>query len=391
MSDVAPNAAPTGVPTAAPELPPFRSVHTANFTGLLQDLGISLVVSTYQAGRVVVLRAEGDHINTLFRAFPKPMGIAVAPRRLAVGAATAIWDFGDVPAVAAKLPPPGTHDGCYLPRSMYMTGDVQMHEMAWCYPTGDRTAEPELWFVNTRFSCLCTRSASYSFVPRWRPSFISALAPEDRCHLNGLGMVDGKPRYVTALGSTDTPAGWREGKKDGGVLIDIDSNETIVTGLSMPHSPRWHDGQLWLLESGTGTLGYVKRRTKKYHPIAEMPGFTRGLDFFGKYAFVGLSQVRETAVFSGIAITERPAERTCGVWVVDIHAEKVVAFLRFEGQVQEIFAVQVLPGLRFPDLINEDQAILANSFVLPDESLADVAAAFRDGGEPLRSETPGRS
>jgi uncharacterized protein (TIGR03032 family) len=354
----------------APELPPFRSIHTPSFTGLLNDLGISLAVSTYQAGRLVLFRAEGDHINTLFRAFNKPMGIAVAPRRLALGTTTAIWEFFDLPAVAAKLEPAGKHDGCFLPRMIHFTGDVQMHEMAW--------AGEELWFVNTRFSCLCTRSATYSFVSRWHPPFVSALAPEDRCHLNGLGLRDGRPRYVTALGRTDAPAGWREHKKDGGIVMDLDTNEVIATGLSMPHSPRWYNGQLWVLDSGSGGIGVIDQATGRYQPVAETPGFTRGLDFHGRLAFIGLSQVRESAVFSGIKIAERKLEeRHCGVWVVDIETGRTVALLRFEDAVQEIFAVQVLHGLRFPDLINDDPALLANSFVLPDESLAEVAAPFR--------------
>jgi uncharacterized protein (TIGR03032 family) len=362
-------AEPTATPPA-PELPPLRSVHTPNFPWLLSELGISLVVSTYQAHRLVIFRSEGERINTLFRVFKKPMGMAIAQKRLAVGTTREIWEFYDVPAVAAKIEPPGSCDACYLPRNMFVTGDVQIHEMAW--------AGEELWFVNTRFSCLCTRSGTYNFVPRWRPSFISALAPEDRCHLNGLGMVAGKPRYATALGKTDTPAGWRENKRDGGILIDIDSNEIIATGLSMPHSPRWYDGQLWVLDSGSGGIGVVDRNTGRYQSVAETPGFTRGLDFYGRYAFIGLSQIRETAVFSGIRIAERKLEeRTCGVCVVDIHTGKTVAFLRFDDAVQEIFAVGVLPGLRYPDLINEDEEILANSFVLPDESLAEVAASFR--------------
>jgi uncharacterized protein (TIGR03032 family) len=359
------------VPPAAAALPPLRSVHTPNFPDLLRELDVSLVVSTYQAGRLVLLRAEGDHLNTHFRAFPKPMGVAVGPKRLAVGTAQEIQEFHDVPAVAAKLEPPGTHDACYLLRTTHLTGDVQMHEMAW---VGE-----DLWFVNTRFSCLCTRSSAYNFVPRWRPRFVSALAPEDRCHLNGLGLRDGRPRYATALGRTDTPAGWRERKKDGGVLLDLDSNEVIAAGLSMPHSPRWYDNELWLLESGTGSIGLVECRTGRYRSVLELPGFTRGIDFCGRMAFIGLSQVRETAVFSGITLTERlpPAERVCGVYVVDTYTGKGVAWLRFEEAVQEIFAVQVLPGIRYPDLINEDAAILANSFVLPDDSLAEVAAPFR--------------
>jgi uncharacterized protein (TIGR03032 family) len=189
--------------------------------------------------------------------------------------------------------------------------------------------------------------------------------------------VDGKPRYVTALGEGDAFNAWRPGKRNGGVLIDIDTNKIVVGGLSMPHSPRWHHGELWVLESGNGGIGIVDPRTRSYRPIAELPGFTRGLDFFGRYAFVGLSQVRETAVFSGIALTERPAERNCGVWVVDIATGQTVAWLRFEGAVHEIFAVQVLPGLRSPDLINEDKDIMGNSFVLPDDSLAEVAEPFR--------------
>ena len=343
----------TTPPTPAPETTSLRSVHTPNFPYLLSELGISLVVSTYQAGRLVLFRAEGERINTLFRAFNKPMGVAVAPRRLALGTTTEIWEFYDVPAVAAKIEPPGSHDACYLPRTMHMTGDVQIHEMAWASPdpfspNAVPHGEGELWFVNTRFSCLCTRSSTYNFVPRWRPRFISALAPEDRCHLNGMGMRDGRPRYVTALGTSDEPAGWRPDKKDGGVLIDLDSNEIIVRGLSMPHSPRWYNNQLWVLDSGSGSIGMIDERSGRYQELTDTPGFTRGLDFYGRFAFIGLSQVRETAVFSGISLTDRLPERTCGVWVVDIQTGKTVAFLRFEEGVQEIFAVQVLPRLRFP-------------------------------------------
>ena len=237
----------------------------------------------------------------------------------------------------------------------------------------------DLWFVNTRFSCLCTLEPSSSFVPRWRPPFISALEPSDRCHLNGLAMVDGRPRYVTALGEADSAAGWRANKARGGVLLDVPSGEVVASGLSMPHSPRLHQGRLWVCESGAGTLGVVDPGTGRYEPVAAVPGFTRGLDFAGGLAFVGLSQVRESAVFSGLPITERlsESERTCGVCAVDLASGNVVALLRFEDTVQEIFAVQVLPGRRYPDLINDDPKLLENSFVLPDEALGQVPASLR--------------
>jgi uncharacterized protein (TIGR03032 family) len=351
---------------------PLRAVHTTNFPGLLRHLGASLLVTTYQAGKLVMVRDEGDHLNTHFRSFQAPMGLALDGARLAVGTTLQVWEYVDVPAVTAKLEPPGRHDACFLPRASHVTGNIQGHEMAW--GEGD-----ELWVVNTRFSCLCTLDRSASFTPRWRPPFVSALEPTDRCHLNGLGMVDGRPSYVTALGQTDEPAGWRANKARGGILVDVDRGEVITRGLSMPHSPRWYGGRTWVCESAAGTLGFIDSGTGRYEPIAEMPGFTRGLDFAGGLAFVGLSQVRESAVFSGIPITERlpEDERTCGVCAVDLASGRVVAMLRFDTAVQEIFAVTVLPGRRWPELINDDETLLENSFVVPDQALADVPAGLR--------------
>ena len=346
----------------------------------MRQLGASLLVTTYQAGKLVMVRDEGDHLNTHFRAFQAPMGLALQGGRLAIGTAIQVWEFVDVPVVAARLESPGQHDACFLPRASHVTGNIEGHELAW-------GADGELWVVNTRFSCLCTLDRSASFSPRWRPPFVSALEPTDRCHLNGLGMVDGHPRYVTALGETDAPAGWRPNKAKGGILMDVDQGEVIARELSMPHSPRWHGGRLWVCESGAGTLGFIDPGTGRYEPIAAVPGFTRGLDFAGGLAFVGLSQVRKSAVFSGIPITDRLAEheRTCGVCAVELATGRVVALLRFETAVQEVFAVTVLSGRHYPDLINDDQKLLETSFVVPDAALADVPAAVRAIAAPTPS------
>jgi len=183
------------------------------------------------------------------------------------------------------------------------------------------------------------------------------------------------------LGQTNEMAGWRANKARGGVLMDVESGEVLCRGLSMPHSPRWYRGRLWVCESGSGTLGFVDLKTGKYEPVAATPGFTRGVDFAGDLAFVGLSQVRESAVFSGIPITERlrPEQRTCGVCVVDLRSGETVALLKFQSGVQEIFAVSLLPR-RFPDLINDDEKLLESSFVVPTECLGDVAAIVRAPG-----------
>ena len=318
----------------------------------------------------MLLRASGELLNTHFRAFRKPMGLALRGGRLALGTELELLEFSDVPAVARQLEPAGTHDAAFLPRGSFVTGDVQVHEIGWA---GD-----ELCFVNTRFSCLCAPSREFSFVPTWRPRFISALAPEDRCHLNGLAVRDGRPAYASALAESDTAAGWRDHKRAGGILMDIASSEIITRGLSMPHSPRWHAGRLWVLNSGEGGLGVVDLASGRYQEVARLPGFTRGLAFAGRYAFIGLSQIRESAVFSGIAIAELPLEqRACGVWVVDVTTGQTVAFIQFQDLVQEIFAVEAAPGARFPDVLTDDKERISSSFVLPDEALQAVPPELR--------------
>jgi len=356
----------SAAPPTSPESVPLRSVHTSNLPSLFEQLRISLVVSTYQAGKVILVRNDGGTINTHFRSFSKPMGIAADANRLTVGGTNTVWYYRNMPAVAPKLEPVGKHDACYLPRRIHVTGDIDIHELAW-----DR--EGELWVVNTRFCCLCTLDADHSFSPRWRPPFVTALAPEDRCHLNGLATVDGRPKYVTALGETDSVEGWRENKAHSGILMDIDTDEVLLRGLLMPHSPRWYQDRLWVLESGEGSLAAADLQLGTWNKVAETPGFTRGVDFYGPLAFIGLSQVRESPVFNGIPLVERLKERTCGVWVVHIETGETIGFLRFEAGVQEIFAVQVLPNICFPEMLEWNDPRLASSYVLPDEALAEVA------------------
>ena len=358
------HAAAANKPADNPEA--FRSIHTSNIPQLLAHLSTSLLVSTYQSGRVIALRADGDKLNTHLRYFASPMGMAFDGHRLALGTVREIWDFRNMPDSATRLHP-NKHDACFMPRNMHVTGDIRVHELAF-------DGAGELWLVNTRFSSLCTLDRDHSFVPRWRPAFVTALAAQDRCHLNGLCMVDGKPRYVTALGQTDSEEGWRADKTHGGVVIDITNNEIVASGLSMPHSPRWYGGRLWVLESAKGTVATIDPASGHVETIAELPGFTRGLAFCGNFAFVGLSQVRES-VFDGIALGKRlrAEERSCGVWVINIHSGETVGFVKFEDAVQEIFDIQLLPGILYPDLLEPDADLIGASFVLSDEALAEVA------------------
>ena len=357
----------SAIDLAPPAPVEFHYAQTSSFVALLQQLRASLLVSTYQANKLLAVRAQGNGLSTLVRTFDKPMGLAVHAGRLALGTRDQVWFLRNAADIAPRIEPAGQHDACYLPRSSHVTGDIGVHELAW--------ASDELWLVNTRFSCLCTLDPDYSFVPRWRPPFISALAAEDRCHLNGLAIVDGQPRYVTALGDTDTRDCWRANKAHGGIVMDIPNGEIVARGLSMPHSPRWHEGRLFLLESGTGQLLVMDLASGKSQTVAEMPGFARGLALIGPYALVGLSKIRTTSAMDGVPLAERRSELKCGVAVVDLRSGRLAAMLEFQTAVEEIFDVQILSGIRFPEVIGFQKEAVQHTFIIPSDTASRIESA----------------
>jgi uncharacterized protein (TIGR03032 family) len=368
----------------------FQYSFSDSVTQILAQSQASLWVSTYQAGKLAVFRVNKEgKLSLLLRTFDKAMGMALSPRKLAIGTRHQVWHLVNEPALAAKIEPKGDWQACYMPRSSHVTGYVDIHELAWGGADGN-----ELWFVNTLYSALCTVSPDCSFVPRWRPPFISELRKHDRCHLNGLAMVDGVPAYVTAFSETDSPSGWREGnhKSEGGVVIDIASGEIISRGLSMPHSPRYYEGRLWLLDSGNGRLVTVDPSDGSRETIAELPGYTRGLTFLGRYAFIGLSRIRETAIFGGIPIAENLDDRKCGIWVVDIITGEISGFIEFHETVDEVFDVQVLPGIVSPMVIGlEKDDVEKRCIIGAMDPLVAVEAKAGETGKECPSDSSGRS
>jgi uncharacterized protein (TIGR03032 family) len=325
------------------DLAPVREIryeHSLNLGPILARFGVSLFVSTYQAGKLGVIGLDGDQLTFSFHNFERPMGVAIGEGRIAVGTTGQIWFLKSAPKIAPLVEPAGRHDSCFLTRSSHVTGEIHVHEMAW--------VRDELWVVNTAFSCLCTIDGEHSFVPRWRPPFISSLAAEDRCHLNGLAIEEGRPRYVTAMSETDTPQGWRAGKATGGCLIDVPSGATVARGFAMPHSPRVHQGRIWLLDSGRGHLVTVDPGTGRSEVVCELPGYTRGLAMVGPLALVGLSKIRETSTFGGVPVADRRDELKCGVAFVELSSGRQVALLEYHSGVDEIFDVQLLSGVRNP-------------------------------------------
>jgi uncharacterized protein (TIGR03032 family) len=239
-------------------------------------------------------------------------------------------------------------DRQFVPRVGYTTGDIDVHDLA-IDPTGRAV------FISTLFSCLATLDDRLNFKSLWRPNFISKLAAEDRCHLNGLAMDNGQPRYVTACSKSDVADGWRAVRRDGGVVIDLTTDQIIASGFSMPHSPRLYRDKLWLLDSGHGQFGYIDRNTGKFEPVTFCPGYARGLAFAGDFAIVGLSRPRHEKTFQGLPLDQelakRNAQATCGLQVIDLNTGDVVHWLKCEGVVDELYDVIALNGCARPALM----------------------------------------
>ncbi len=346
----------------AGEIVRVQCAASAGFEAWLAQAGGSLVVSTYQAGKVAMIGWDGRQVTLLMRQFDKPLGLGVDGDRVALATRHEVCLFANAPLLAHDYleGQPGRYDALYLPRVTYHTGDVHTHDVA--------LDGGQLLVVNTRFSCLARLSADFSFVPVWRPKFVTDLVPEDRCHLNGVAMRGGRPKFVTALGTTDLFGGWREKKATGGVVIDVESDEIVLAGLAMPHSPRWHDGRLWVLNSGTGELLAVDPSAGRAEAVCEMPGYLRGLAFVGPYAVVGLSKIREKHIFGGLPIQKRYEQLRCGVMVVDLRGGAQVGMFEFTAGCEELYDVQFLPGVYRPMILNLEKPAVRQAVTHPDTS-----------------------
>ncbi|MDP6368379.1 MAG: TIGR03032 family protein, partial [Planctomycetota bacterium] len=230
----------------------FSSTHTPDLPPLLAELGITLAITTYQAGKVIFVSSDGDGLQHLPRTFDTPMGMAVKDNQMALALKDRIVLLANEPRLAASYPnKPNYYDALWVPRMVSYCGELNAHDMAW--------GEDGLVGVNTLFSCLFRLDEQHSFVPIWQPPFINTLVSEDRCHLNGLALAPGEKgrAVVSALGATNEREGWRDNKMEGGVLMSVPEGEEVLTGLPMPHSPRWIGDELYLLLSARGELAVV--------------------------------------------------------------------------------------------------------------------------------------
>ena len=335
-----------------------------SFAQWMEAANGSLALTTYQAGKVVLIAWDPklNQVTLLPRQFDKPMGLARTPdsNKLALATRHAVVLLADAPLLAQDYleDQKGKYGALYLPRAQYFTGDLNIHDLAF-------DAGGKLWLVNTRFCCLSHLSDDHSFIPDWKPPFISEIVPEDRCHLNGLAMVNGRPKYVTCLGETNSVGGWRDKKASGGILIDIETNEIFLRGLSMPHSPRWHNNRLYLLNSGAGELWSFDPQSRSHQIICQLPGYLRGLAFAGDFALVGLCQIREKHIFGGLPVQQREKKLICGVAVIDLRSGQQTALFEFTSGVQELYEVLFLPEVHRPMILNTEKAATREAFTAP--------------------------
>lgn len=326
--------------------PPFACTYTPNVAELLTQLNCSIALTTYQAGKLIFLSPDGiNAMRQLPRDFNKAMGLGLKGHRMALATKEEVVVLANAPQLATDYKTkPNFYDAFYVPRATYYTGTVDIHDMDW-----DKNGK--LWAVNTAFSCLCTLDDTYSFVPQWTPPFIKSFESADFCHLNGMAMVDDMPRYVTMFGQTTTPKGWREGIQTNGLIMDITTNEVVVSGLAMPHSPRWFDGHLYCLLSATGELIRVNTEGGTYEVVTRLKGFVRGMAKYGDYLFIGLSRLRQNAsTFRDLPIAKDAIH--CGIEIIHLPTGANVGHIRYLASVEEIYDVQILPNALRPGILN---------------------------------------
>ncbi len=309
-----------------------------SFISWLNSNRLSFVISTFLTGKILVVGTKGkNNISVSDFSFERPMGLCVAENSLYISSLYQLTRFENI---LEKDIDYNGYDKIYSPTLSYFTGEIDIHDIG--------VDKNEIIFVNTLFSCLAKTSQAHSFIPFWKPSFISKIVPEDRCHLNGMAMdpKTNKPKYVTLVSASNTPRGWSNCRKTGGMIIDIDKNETVISGLSMPHSPRIYKNKLWVLDSGTGRFGYIDK--SEFKEIAFCSGFARGLTFFEDYAIISISLPREGNVYKKVNLSNEISKRNlkpfCGILVVNLTTKKIEHWVRFEGEIRELYDVKVVEG-----------------------------------------------
>ena len=374
----------------------LRSTYSDNLPKILAALEISLIVTSYQASHLIIIGTDGESIFTSSKEFPRPMGLHVDSDRITLGIATQVMSFNRSDALLAEIKSGAFDDtsqitrkaldkeseareafarersaavnevkkadALYLHRAAITTGMINIHDIAW--------GDDGLWVVNSIFSCLATLSPDHSFVARWKPPFISELSPANRCHLNGMALRDGQPGYVTTFNKGDHLDSWTSQQaRNEGTLIDVQANNILMDDLILPHSPRYHDGWIYVCESGRGIVWRVNPVDGAREQITKLPGFVRGLAFYGDLMCVGLSRLRDSETGWDMPLREEFAETVSGIWLINLRDYKTIAHLQFEDEVHQLYDIGIVPGSLHPELLGLDSPLIRHLYDYSEEFL----------------------
>ncbi|MBI9067829.1 MAG: TIGR03032 family protein [Salinivirgaceae bacterium] len=339
---------------------PFDCSYSPQFAELLHKLKISLAISTYQAGKVIMVSSvDSDKLIQLTRTYKDAMGMAVSQNKLAIASFDEVTVLKNRPELAKSYPTKkNVYDAIYIPTARYNTGSLALHDMEFM--------NDKLVAVNTSFSCLSYIDSENSFTPFWQPPFITELQPEDRCHMNGLAVENNQIKYLTALGNTNTVQGWRNNKMVGGILMEYPSGKIILDRLAMPHSPRVFNGKLYVLNSAKGELICVDPTTGTYEVVVKLGAFARGMSLHGDYLFIGVSKLRHNSkAFSDLEIAKTSFS---GIIAVYLPYKSIVGSLKYEMSVDEIYDVKVISNSLRPSLLSPDMEIHKKAITTPNGS-----------------------
>ena len=342
---------------------PFHLHFSSDFRSWLAQENLSLALTTYEGSKLILI-GSGLNGQTVVaeRNFERCMALAVeGDRNIWLSTNHQIWKLENGLKEKSQL---DGWDRVYLPRAAYVTGGVDIHDMA-------QAQNGDLFGVVTYYNCIARLGEAYgSFSPFWRPSFISGIVAEDRCHLNGFCMEDGKPAYASIVGVSDELDGWREHRNDGGLIVDMRTDEVVAEGLSMPHTPRFYNGKLWFLEGGRGWLCSIDPSSGNLEKHLWRPGFLRGLRFYGDYVFICSSKPRDKT-FKGLPLDKelekQGTEARCALDIIKLSDMSLMHSVEITGSVTELYDVALLEDCKQPLLYGIEGEDLSKIVVLGDD------------------------
>ncbi|WP_462157484.1 TIGR03032 family protein [Pseudoalteromonas sp. GB56] len=325
----------------------FEFTYSKNIPELMRRLNISVMFTTYQADRVVLLNSSDSGLKCLVRYFPRPMGIALNDDLLAIAMKDQVTTFKQSSKLAFEYPnKPGQYDSIFFPLSVHFTGKIDAHDVSF--------SNEGLVVVSTAYNCISKVGGTFGFEPLWKPDFIDEVFPTDKCHLNGMAIDEnGELALATAFSETNVYFGWKQTNQNG-LLFDLRNNTVVCRDLQMPHSPRVFNGDIYLLESLAETLVRIDRETGMKEVLYKFTGFARGMNLIGKYAFIGISKFREESL-RNLSINIDNSNVVPSIVVFDLSKNTVIGEIQFHSDIEEIYDVVCVKGTISTNILNSNE------------------------------------